>query len=110
MAGSLKFPLSTAQAGLNRPGGRRSLTGIDGEIVCYCNDLYAAEVEQTIRANGLTRVAEVVAITHKDDPCALCSKRIEMLLARVNEHESFIRALMQPDYAASVSLMKVGRA
>ena len=49
-----------------RSAGSRALIGANGDIVCYCNDLYRADVENTIRANGLTRVEEVTARTHKD--------------------------------------------
>jgi NAD(P)H-nitrite reductase large subunit len=64
-------------------GGGKALIGGNGDIVCYCNDLFAADVEKTIRANGLTRVEEITARTHKDAPCGLCRKRIASLLERV---------------------------
>jgi len=67
-----------------RPGNAWALIGTGDEIVCYCNDLYAEGVERAIRAKKLTRVAEVMALTHKNEACALCTKRIEALLARVN--------------------------
>ncbi|MBI4724884.1 MAG: (2Fe-2S)-binding protein [Rhodomicrobium sp.] len=79
-----------ARARINPPrtslpaGGTRALIGVHGEVVCYCNDLYAADVEKEIRANGFTRVEEITAQTHKDTPCALCSKRISALLERIN--------------------------
>ena len=64
-------------------GGGKALIGGSGDIVCYCNDLFAADVEKTIRANGLTREEEITARTHKDAPCGLCRKRIAALLERV---------------------------
>ena len=67
-----------------RLGGGKALIGVNGDIVCYCNDLFAADVAKTIRANGLTRVEEITARTHKDAPCGLCRKRIAALLERVN--------------------------
>src|SRR5271165_830880 len=91
-------------------GTARVLRAADGQIVCYCNDLYAAEVEKTIQAEGLTRLDQVTALTHKDDPCALCTKRIEALLAHVNQAGSTAQALIQPQRGAVKPKTGIGQA
>ena len=83
----------TGASSSGETGTARVFRAANGDILCYCNDLYAAEVEKTIKAEGLTRLDQVTAITHKDDPCALCSKRIEALLAHVQEAGSGAQAI-----------------
>jgi len=107
MARSGQFPSSSSRGGFSRRGdpekahsldhgllrsarndaSARTLAGVSGEIVCYCNDLCAADLEKKIKENGWTSVQELVAQTHKNEPCNICLKRMAALLARVNETE-----------------------
>ena len=69
--------------------------------ICNCNGIDAGTIEDAIRANNLTSVAEVTARTHAAGGCGSCSVHIAAMLQRINNKEIPTAALLPANEAGT---------
>ncbi len=55
----------------------------EGELICKCFGIEKPMVENTIRANGLTSIEEVINYTKAGGGCSTCHEKIEEILVAV---------------------------
>lgn len=65
-------------------GGKTIAKELTSRIVCACFNVTEAEIEQVVRQNGLTSVAQVTNYTKAGGGCGACLSDIEEILVRVN--------------------------
>lgn len=61
----------------------------EGELVCKCFGIERPMIENTIRANGLTSIEEVVNYTKAGGGCSTCHEKIEEILVDVMSELDF---------------------
>jgi NifU-like protein len=74
----------------------------EGALVCKCFAIDATLIEDTVRANGLSTVQDVVNFTKAGGGCSSCHEGIEEILAKVmaERGEQFRPAPVAPAKAA----------
>ncbi|MBI4724885.1 MAG: nitrogenase iron-molybdenum cofactor biosynthesis protein NifE, partial [Rhodomicrobium sp.] len=70
--------------------------------ICNCKGVDAGTIEDAIRAEKLTSVAEVTASTHAAGGCGSCGERIAAMLERINATEIPAAALLPANEAGAV--------
>ena len=71
------------------------------KLICNCNAIDAGTIEDAIRAENLTSVAEVTARTHAAGGCGSCGERIAAMLQRIAAKEIPAAALLSANEAAN---------
>jgi nitrogenase molybdenum-cofactor synthesis protein NifE len=71
------------------------------KLICNCNAIDAGTIEDAIRGENLTSVAEVTARTHAAGGCGSCGERIAAMLQRIAAKEIPAAALLSANEAAN---------
>ncbi len=64
----------------------------EGELVCKCFGIEKPMVENTIRANGLTSIEEIINYTKAGGGCSTCHEKLEEILVDVMSELDFVPA------------------
>jgi NifU-like protein len=79
----------------------------EGELVCKCFGIEKPMIENTVRANGLTSVEDVINYTKAGGGCSTCHEKIEEILTEVTSEEGFTPAARTVDATAAKSVQEV---
>lgn len=73
----------------------------EGELICKCFGIEKPMVENTIRANGLTSIEDVINYTKAGGGCSTCHEKIEEILVSV---------MSELDFKPAAKLVEIAKA
>lgn len=82
----------------------------EGELVCKCFGIEKPMIENTIRANGLTSIEEVINYTKAGGGCSTCHEKIEEILVGVMgelDFKSASKVVIEPVKPAATARKKL---